>query len=124
MNIVAWDVQCVRKVAVRLWKVLEVMSTNIYTSQNPFYSQTNLPVSHFNRRLTAEYSEMSHNSSTIQRQLSILTTKSTYLSPSAQQRLSERIVECTVPCKQSAINHWLDRMEEDVDMKWVIKVSK
>jgi hypothetical protein len=30
------ELQCVQKVAVRLLKVLEVMSTRIYTGQNPF----------------------------------------------------------------------------------------
>jgi hypothetical protein len=29
-------IQCVRKVAVHLWKVMEVMSTSVYTSLNPF----------------------------------------------------------------------------------------
>jgi hypothetical protein len=35
-------IQCVRKVAVHLLKLLEVMSTNVYTGLNPFkfYSQT------------------------------------------------------------------------------------
>jgi hypothetical protein len=36
VNITQCLIQCVRKVAVRLQKLLEVMSTNVYTGLNPF----------------------------------------------------------------------------------------
>jgi hypothetical protein len=50
-------IQCVRKVAVHLQKVLQVMSTNVYTCLNPFKQLHTLPVLHLNRCLTTEYSE-------------------------------------------------------------------
>jgi hypothetical protein len=50
-------IQCVRKVAVLLQKVLEVMSTNVYTGLYWIKQLNTLPVVHFNRCLTTEYSE-------------------------------------------------------------------
>jgi hypothetical protein len=51
------NIQCVRKVAVYLQKVLEVMFTSVYTGMNIIKQLHTLPVLHFNRYLTAECSE-------------------------------------------------------------------
>jgi hypothetical protein len=48
--------QCVRKVAVHLWKLLEVTERNI-VSKNWIKQLHTLPVLHFNHCLTIEYSE-------------------------------------------------------------------
>jgi hypothetical protein len=51
------NIQCVRKVAVHLQKVLEVMSTSVYTGLNWITKLNTLPVLNFNRCLTTEYRE-------------------------------------------------------------------
>jgi predicted dithiol-disulfide oxidoreductase (DUF899 family) len=52
----SWLLQCVRKVAVHLYKVLEVNPQTI-VGKNWTMQLHSLPVLHFNRCLTAEYSE-------------------------------------------------------------------
>jgi len=88
-------IQYVRKVAVHLHKVLEVMSTSVYTGLNPFNF---IPKCFLQICLWDEYSEISgtqqQHISTI---TSILTAICTYRSLSAQ-RLSERTVLCVCLC--------------------------
>jgi hypothetical protein len=50
-------VQCDRKFALHLQKLLEVMSTSVYTDLKPFQQLNTSLLLQFNRCLTTEYSE-------------------------------------------------------------------
>jgi hypothetical protein len=82
-------VQCVRKVAVLLQKMLEVMSTSVYTGVNWIEQLNTLPVLSTNHCLTTEYSEtkaqLNGNFDT--------DIKYTYRSRLSAQRLYERTVK-------------------------------
>jgi hypothetical protein len=82
------QIQCVQKVAALLWKVLEVTSTSVYTGLNPF----NFIRKHFLQICLWYVSYVrSYCSFLLIKRASIVTTKCTYRSPSAQ-RLSERTI--------------------------------